>query len=89
MFLVPVDRAQQRVDVQKHPLVGAGQQRRVRGASAISCASHRGELVGMSEASSRSKIPTVEGAYTSSNTRRATDKQMRPSLDRGPLLTAR
>ena len=27
LFLVPVDRAQQRVDVQKHPLVGARQQR--------------------------------------------------------------
>ena len=69
LFLVPVDRAQQRVDVQKDALV--------RCRAAAGCAppappdgaGHRGELVGVPESELAQEDPQVEGAYTSLNTR--------------------
>ena len=67
----PVDRAQQRVDVQQRAPLDAGQQRHPRPPArprwlALNC----GQLVGVAEGETRrKKIPNVDGAYTSSNTR--------------------
>ena len=61
LFLVPVDRAQQRVDVQKHPLVAAGQQRGARRERDQMRAGHCGELVGMPEGELAQKDPHCRG----------------------------
>ena len=61
LFLVAVDRAQQRVDVQEHPLVGAGQQRGALRERDQMRASHRGELVGMPEGELAQQDPHCRG----------------------------
>jgi len=66
---VAVDRTQQRVDVQKRALLDTGQQRGALRERHQVRTSHRGELVACPKVNSRKKIPNVEGAYTSSNTR--------------------
>ena len=65
MLGVPVDRAQQRVDVEKHPRVGAGQQFGP-SHSRPDARGHRVELAGMAESELPQQDPTVEGAYTRS-----------------------
>jgi len=69
LFLVPVDRAQKRVDVQKHPLVAANQQPGAGRERDQMRAGHRGELVGVPEAELAQQDPHCRVAYTSSNTR--------------------
>ena len=70
LFGVAVDRAQQRVDVQERALLDAGQQRGTRRASAARCSrATAASWLACPKVNSRSKIPSVEGAYTSSNTR--------------------
>ncbi len=59
-----VDRAQQRVDVDEGPGVGAGQQFDPRAESGQVVAQHGFKLVGMPEGELPQQDPIVEGAYT-------------------------
>jgi hypothetical protein len=82
LFVVPVHRAQQRVDVQKHPLVGARQQRGALRERDQMRASHRGELVGMPEAELAQQDPHRRGrVHLAEHPRRAAGAQQVRIID--------
>jgi hypothetical protein len=61
LFVVPIDRAQQRVDVDERALLDAGQQRHPRREPHQMRSTYRGELVGVSEGELAQEDPQCRG----------------------------